>query len=1283
MPDLKPRNPNHLHIAAPQPTLPSPLPPQVTPYALKTRHDKSFENQNCCFCEESLEIQLTGEKVLALECGHSCHFQCLLQLVDLSLPFDSVNPDSVMPTCSTCEEPSIPLDTAIYKDLVKQVTALIEVGHSGGSSTEGSDCEDQALILQDIDAIIADADDSDHAHRLRGMAIPRFEPLSISKAPKSANTYPDPFGQQQQQQHPANLGAALKSPVAQFTDSIRLHKQSTTMHFAISPWEFEPATPRNSGGSDIHYVEITSPGQQDLYQSPPTSVSAPKNMRLLSTITDSSLSSFSDRSSDLSSFSSFSSSFKPLAGLVSASPSPSSIANTTAAYKPQELASGIPDEILKMRLRRYKFPSVQLTTEAETLYVPPGAPETDTYVTTLITVKAPPKPDLNLHDDPYLTQPRAVDAKVRAELAAHVKQSLPDWKTLDPTKFGALRVHDKFDVSRDQVNWQTGLDCYLFDTLLVFVRVFPNLPCEPRRSPQLKGNVDIRNHLVNIAVPRAAPPDYSPTVREYQMTLRLSTPSVPTLHLRTSDPVSFENWHTALMCWTHVFPLTRLVSPDDHRGQAIASQMFPEAELAPSSPRAPTSAHVPTDSVILVPLAGSPMGSKFPAIKEAILAIIAQMQLYDRLAVVPYGAGTATAAAANANATASATAQELAQGSWPGWAAIIDSLHPTGARGSRSDMIDGLDRALAILEARQSLNPIASVYVISDSAAGSSAGPGADFADVDKIVARAAARRVKINSAGVTMNHLADDLDVLSTKTGGTYHYLRAWDELGPAALGKFRATQQMSYCDVSLCIDLVRDASDAATREAGENADGENDYITISEISGHAIDKTPVSQAAPLPSPLLPSPTATEAMPPQQRVKEHLVKLGDMAAGETRTFLVQVRVRPEAIAMCQKPPAQDDAQYEGAAAAPAAQLGLFNASLSYVGYSTSRNAAGNIYFLPIGSVAVPLETCSQDLLFPFSPSAASVSRESLRMTARASSRASYASSLYSSLYESSHYSGSTVSLDRKPSKKLPSLPVAATAAATARSSGRWFPANTDKPSILFGELVPWRARGDARASSVSAKSVYLSLELYDVRVVQRRIELTAANLFEYIVRAGFGGDDDDDEAAGSEGSDDLETSATAAPRLRRRTSTSTLDMNQHALIAKVLDNVREGRAIVHGLLACAVALRVDKETCELRNTRIIGKNWQHEAPVEPAAGANEYAETEDIADADTRDTVHRTKALVRAIDSILTIVSEHLERADLYAFEQDYRKLMMQYIGVLRLQKAYTTRTALERLYM
>lgn len=171
---------------------------------------------------------------------------------------------------------------------------------------------------------------------------------------------------------------------------------------------------------------------------------------------------------------------------------------------------------------------------------------------------------------------------------------------------------------------------------------------------------------------------------------------------------------------------------------------------------------------------GSPQGSKFPAIKDALKTMLSKMNLFDRIAVVPYGHYLNTNIPAASSFSVSAKHNKfygLASSDWQNWGAVFDSLKATGARGSRADLIDGLNQAFYILQKRNSLNPVVSIYVISDSAGNdctnSSTGPSdssVSKADIESVAGRAALDNITIHSIGVTMNHLADDLDVCLLK---------------------------------------------------------------------------------------------------------------------------------------------------------------------------------------------------------------------------------------------------------------------------------------------------------------------------------------------------------------------------------------------------------------------------------------------------------------------------------------------------------------------------------------
>lgn len=1366
------------------------VPPPVTPYTLTNRRDKSLEDKLCCVCEERIEYTFDGERIIVLECSHVCHVACLdafyvetlymtrdqIEALKKALSSNTLqDSDTMVPECPTCGEPAIPINRSI----------LDEFGKPFGSDSD-DDIDD--IITVPLDSTSLGSFDMSNVTLINGQyTTPLLSGHSTASAaeesllnylnstiPITAIPEPSPYDKETQN--------ALNSPVAPFADCFRLYKQSTSIQSAISPWDFEPHTP-NQPNNDFCLIEeqaldipALTPSKLSptakTFASPARSSSfsihrPPSRLKLIHSSTDPTTGSFSsvstiqdiphaNRTYSLSHTTQKNNKHHITFGSYGTN----DLGSPTSAGV--EMSEGIPDNILKTRLKRYKPLSIDLVTETKTVHVAEGDTK-DIFVTSLISVKVPPRPQPN--DDPYLNQPEEVDSKVRAQLTAHVKQSISDWKEkkLEVSQFGNLRLHDRFFVSMDQQKWQL-LDCYLFDTILIFVRTFPNNSLSPRRDPVLKGSVAIRSHLISITLPPSSYPpiipgssNAGPQILEHFMTLNLSTERLPTLFLKSQDPISIENWYTALMNWDHKFSLTRLVSADDYAGQSIASQMYSE-ESAPDSFRAPISSHIPADVVILVPMSGSPQGAKFPAIKEALKVILTKMQLFDRIALVPYGglgvhnhnhhhhhlSSISSASGSTSSSFSSKTGNlyGLASSDWEPWISIIESLKATGSRGSRSEMIEGLHQALNILQDRRTLNPVASIFVISDSAAGSTSfGTGLEpiisdedgyhqppvsptyQSDIKSIVRRATSENITIHSIGVTMNHLADDLDVLSTKTSGSYHYLRGWNELCDVIVGTFASSQSLSYSDVSLSIGTT---SLFGIDEEVSLDTNINDDIIIAEISGHNHIRVPISQSEPLQSPLSPSPSYIETLPPQQCVQEHLVELGDMSENQERTFLVQVRVRPEAIMAKLQLQQQQQVDYDDSSSIESSeqeQLELFHASLSYKGFATNPYSTGNVYMLPVGGALIPVESCEADLAFPImdeffnshggfhNDRASFMSRVSSYYKYRlggstSASRNSCSSSIYS-LYNSGQASSipslsesaNALDLAYPPSSSVASsfyppnssssssnkntvneTIALGTSQATRknswymslrRSNAEGYPEFPGKPSILFGDLVP-RPRKEPLADSKSFRNstpTYLALELYDVRVVLRRIELTTVNLFQYIVRADLDNSLDDEGSA------------------------------QSFMSRNVYKNISEARALIQGLYACSVAMKRDATSGKKKPLRIISDEWQAEAQkfTQKKNASNETLTSLNKKKLSSREkeeeesleefqemcaAVAKTKALVAAIEKVLDIVCEHLEKSNLYVLQQDFRKVLLQYIGVLRNQKAYTKRSQIEQLY-
>jgi hypothetical protein len=108
------------------------IPPPVVPYiytATQTLYPgKSLAGVKCCFCEESTEYALTGEKIVILECSDIAHYECLSQMVDMGQikPSDELRG---MPLCPTCDQVAMPKDNALYHDMIREKLLKQDTSH--------------------------------------------------------------------------------------------------------------------------------------------------------------------------------------------------------------------------------------------------------------------------------------------------------------------------------------------------------------------------------------------------------------------------------------------------------------------------------------------------------------------------------------------------------------------------------------------------------------------------------------------------------------------------------------------------------------------------------------------------------------------------------------------------------------------------------------------------------------------------------------------------------------------------------------------------------------------------------------------------------------------------------------------------------------------------------------------------------------------------------------------------------------------------------------------------
>ncbi|AEY98925.1 FAGR104Wp [Eremothecium gossypii FDAG1] len=92
---------------------------------------KSIVNARCCLCDEPVSTRSNGERIITLECDHSCHEDCLLVFLEENSSDASKKPNeeddiyAVFPACKACEYSSgvnkcIPKDDTLRDKLISQ-----------------------------------------------------------------------------------------------------------------------------------------------------------------------------------------------------------------------------------------------------------------------------------------------------------------------------------------------------------------------------------------------------------------------------------------------------------------------------------------------------------------------------------------------------------------------------------------------------------------------------------------------------------------------------------------------------------------------------------------------------------------------------------------------------------------------------------------------------------------------------------------------------------------------------------------------------------------------------------------------------------------------------------------------------------------------------------------------------------------------------------------------------------------------------------------------------------
>ncbi|OQD96758.1 hypothetical protein PENVUL_c087G02312 [Penicillium vulpinum] len=481
--------------------------------------------------------------------------------------------------------------------------------------------------------------------------------------------------------------------------------------------------------------------------------------------------------------------------------------------RPGIVKNPIPAPIVTVRS---EFPTMNRSRQQQTL-------------TCLITVEVP---DANWHpdvddlrhtpsgqpqpDEPYtgrfgggVQDARSIQyepAENMEEVADELRNRVENWHGLEFQRFGKLRLHGHMRVGKDRDSWQE-LECYLFGEMLICVKekksADPNqFDATGRRKPvrcSLKGSILIKKHLKSIEVS----PD------EPILSLNLSVTELPCFYLRFRNRTQLDTWRRSLID-LHPEAVSRQndydydnsgAEEDDYRGsrgiqrqssinssygagKSINTAITDYANLNAEFPSINT-VHIPLDLVVVIPVSSSMQGLKITLLRDALKFLVHNLGPRDRMGLVTFGSSGGGVPLVG-----------MTTRSWAGWPKILESIRPVGQKSLRADVVEGANVAMDLLMQRKSNNPVSTILLISDSSI-------SDPESVDFVVSRAEAAKVSIHSFGLGLTHKPDTMIELSTRTKGSYSYVKDWMMLRECVAGCLGALQTTSHQNVKLKLRL------------------------------------------------------------------------------------------------------------------------------------------------------------------------------------------------------------------------------------------------------------------------------------------------------------------------------------------------------------------------------------------------------------------------------------------------------------------------------------------------
>lgn len=450
------------------------------------------------------------------------------------------------------------------------------------------------------------------------------------------------------------------------------------------------------------------------------------------------------------------------------------------------------------------------------------------------------------------------------EIKEDVFRRVENWHGLDLDRFGKLKLYGVIRVGKDGQTWQE-LECYLFSDMLICVkeRKMPSIAkqqwdtadeLKPSNRCTLKGSILVKRHLLRV---ETAPEDNV-------LTLHLSVVELPVFHLQFRERNQLETWRNVLLHINRPLPPTPKHSEPEHdpfgaeeddfnprSARRISSMRSSSFEASRSPVTAVTdysttrgvqdlhmgtsSMHAPLDVVIVVPVSSSMHGLKMDLLRDALRFFVSSLGERDRMGLVTFGAGSGGVPVVG-----------MTTKKWHGWSGALDSLRPAHNKTVRADVLEGANVALDLLMQRKSSNLLTHVLLISDA-------PTSDHESVEFIVSRAEAAKISIHSFGLGTTHKPDTMVELSTRTQGSYFYVKDWMMLRDCLAGCLGSLQTSSHQKAKLRLRLP-----------------EGSPAKFTKISG-ALQVTKRANG-----------------------REAEVSLGDLRFGDKRDVLVQLAIQPE-----------------------------------------------------------------------------------------------------------------------------------------------------------------------------------------------------------------------------------------------------------------------------------------------------------------------------------------------------------------------------------------------------